>query len=339
MKKLTSLVLALAALAAAPLSARAAEPVVLRFAYPSPPQGAANVYGYTPWAKEIFEASGGTVEIKIFPGSTISDFNKLYDRVVNGVADMGFAIIGPVSSDFPKTMVSALPFEAQSVEEVALAIWRVYERGLNADEYSRVKLLCLFTFADNGLHTRKPIRTMADMQGMKISVGTRQLGEIIEKLGGTPVPLQPSDLYSANQRGLVDGTATAWPALAPFKLQEVTSYHLDIALGQGPAHTIMNKEAYAKLPEVAQKAIDSHSGEVFTRRMAKLSQRTEIEGREAVAALPNQHINRLDPAEERRWAAQVAPVTEAWTRSTPNGAAVLAAYRTEVLKARAELAR
>jgi hypothetical protein len=73
--------------------------------------------------------------------------------------------------------------------------------------------------------------------------------------------------------------------------------------------------------------------------MAKLSQRTEIEGRDTVAALPNQHISRLDPAEEKRWAERVAPVTEAWIRTTPNGAAVLAAYREEIVKARAELAR
>jgi hypothetical protein len=59
----------------------------------------------------------------------------------------------------------------------------------------------------------------------------------------------------------------------------------------------------------------------------------------AFAALPNQHINRLDPAEERRWAQQVAPTSEAWVRTTPNGAAVLAAYRAAVLEARAGLAR
>jgi hypothetical protein len=90
---------------------------------------------------------------------------------------------------------------------------------------------------------------------------------------------------------------------------------------------------------VAQKAVDSLSGEGFTRRMAKLSQRMDTEGREAVAAMPNQHISRLDPAEEKRWAQLVAPVTEGWVKSTPNGSAVLAAYRAEIVKAREELAK
>ena len=339
MKTILAATLALAALAAASTPASAADPIVLRFAYPAPPQGPANLWGFTPWAQEILAASGGTVEVKIFPGGSIADFNKVYDRVLNGVADIGYGIFGPVSTDFPKSMVASLPFEASNVEEAALALWRIYEKGVIADEYGRVKLLALFNFSDNGLHTRKPIKTMADMQGMKFSVGTRALGEIMERLGATPVQLPPSEYYSSNQRGLIDGSATSWPAIAPFKLHEVTNFHLDLALGQGPAFTMMNKESYAKLPEAGRRAIDSLSGEGFTRRMAAASQRMDTEGRAAVAAMPNQSISRLDPAEERRWAERVGPVTEGWVKATPNGAAVLAAYRAEVIRARAELKR
>ena len=115
-----------------------------------PPQGPANLWGFTPWAQEVLAASGGTVEVKIFPGGSIADFNKVYDRVLNGVADIGYGIFGPVSTDFPKSMVASLPFEANNVEEAALALWRIYENGLIADEYSRVKLLALFNFSDNG---------------------------------------------------------------------------------------------------------------------------------------------------------------------------------------------
>jgi TRAP-type C4-dicarboxylate transport system substrate-binding protein len=101
----------------------------------------------------------------------------------------------------------------------------------------------------------------------------------------------------------------------------------------------MNNESFAKLPATAQKVIDSLSGEHFTRRMVAASERMETEGRAAVAAMPNHTISRLDPAEEKRWAARVAPVTEGWVKATPNGAEVLAAYRAEVLKARAEMKR
>jgi TRAP-type C4-dicarboxylate transport system substrate-binding protein len=329
--------LALAALAISAAPAPAADPVVLRFAYPAPPQGPANQWGFTPWSEEVHKASDGAVEVKIFPGGSIADFNKVYDRILNGVADLGYGIFGPVSTEFPKAMVASLPFEATNVEEAALALWRLYGNGVIADELGRVKPLALFNFSDTGLHTRKPIKTMADLQGMKLSVGTRALGEIVEKLGATPVQLPPSEYYSSNQRGLIDGSATSWPALVPFKLQEVTTHHLDVAFGQAPAFVLMNKDSFAKLPEAGRKAIDSLSGESFTRRMAGAATRMETENRATVAALPNQSISKLDPAEEKRWAQRVAPVTEDWVKATPNGAAVLAAYRAEIVKARAEL--
>jgi TRAP-type C4-dicarboxylate transport system substrate-binding protein len=334
MKRLLTLAFAAATLAASP--AQAADPIVLRFAYPAPPQGPANLWGFTPWSQEILAATNGMIDIKIFPGGSIADFNKVYDRVINGIADFGYGVFGPVSTEFPKTMVASLPFEATNVEEAALALWRIYEKGLISDEYTRVRLLCLFNFSDNGIHARKPIKTMADLAGMKLSVGTRALGEIMERLGATPINMPPSDYYSANQRGLIDGSATSWPAIAPFKLHEVTSHHLDVALGQAPAFTMMNKESYAKLPEAGQKAIDKVSFEHFTRRMAAASQRMDTEGRAAVVAMPNQTINKLDPAEEKRWAERVTPVTEGWVKATPNGAAILAAYRAEVLRARPE---
>jgi TRAP-type C4-dicarboxylate transport system substrate-binding protein len=339
MKTILTLALAAVAVAAAPAPTHAADPIVLRFAYPAPPQGPANQWGFTPWAQEVLAASNGTVEVKIFPGGSIADFNKVYDRVLNGVADIGYGIFGPVSTEFPKAMVASLPFEATNVEEAALALWRLYDKGVIADELGRVKPLALFNFSDTGLHTRKPIKTMADVQGLKLSVGTRALGEMMERLGATPIQLPPSEYYSSNQRGLIDGSATSWPALLPFKLQEVTNFHLDVGFGQAPAFVVMNKESFAKLPEAGRKAIDSLSGESFTRRMAGAAMRMETEFRAAVAAMPNQTISKLDPAEEKRWAQRVAPVTEHWIKTTPNGAAVLAAYRAEIVKARAELAK
>jgi TRAP-type C4-dicarboxylate transport system substrate-binding protein len=339
MKRATIAALAAVALALLPTVARADEPIVLRFAYPAPPQGPANTQGYTPWSKEILAASGNMVDIKIFPGGAIADYNKVYDRILNGVADMGFGVFGPVSTEFPKTMVATLPFEATNVEEAALALWRIYDKGIIADEFTRVRLLSVFNFSDNGVHARKPIKTMADMQGLKLVVGTRALGEIVEKLGAAPVQLQISEVYSAIQRGTVDGVSTPWAAMTPFKLHEVTSYHLDVAFGQTPAFTMMNKDSYAKLPEAGKKALDERSFEHFTRRMAAASQRMENDNRSAIAAMANQTTAKLDPAEEKRWAARVSSVTDEWVKATPNGAAVLAAYRAEILKARAELSR
>jgi TRAP-type C4-dicarboxylate transport system substrate-binding protein len=334
MKTVLALTVALAFLApAAP--AHSADPVMLRFAYPAPPNGRANEWGFTPWVNEVAATSGGTVEIKIFPGVALGDYRNVYDRTINAVIDIAYGIFGPISSDFPKSMVTTLPFEAKNVGEASLALWRLYAKGVTADEYSRIKLLCLWDFSDSGFHTKRPIKVAADIKGMKLSVGTKVLGEIVEKLGGTPIQLQPSDYFQGIQRGTVEGATTAWPAVYPFKLQEVTNYHLDAPLGPAPAYVVMNKASFAKLPEAGRKAIDQLSGEHFTRRMADAAQRMDTEGRDRVLAMPGQHVTTLDPAEAARWKQLLTPITEQWVKDTPNGASELAAYRAELTANRA----
>src|SRR5262245_22016299 len=51
-------------LAPAMTPARAEEPIVLKFAYPAPPEGWLVTKGTTPWIKKVEEASGGLVQIK-----------------------------------------------------------------------------------------------------------------------------------------------------------------------------------------------------------------------------------------------------------------------------------
>ena len=59
-------------------------------------------------------------------------------------------------------------------------------------------------FPPVGLHSRKPIATMADIRGTKMSAQTRPTGESIERLGGVPITMQIAELYPSLQRGVID---------------------------------------------------------------------------------------------------------------------------------------
>jgi TRAP-type C4-dicarboxylate transport system substrate-binding protein len=192
----------------------------------------------------------------------------------------------------------------------------------------------LFTFAPSAVNTNKEIKTAADMAGLKIAASGRIVGEVVKALGAVPVTMGPPDFYQAMQRGTVQGIMVGWPAIMSFHLDEVTNHHLETQSGQFPAFVFMNKEAFAKLPAAGQKAIDELSGPAFYKRMGEVTDRQEAEGREATRPKPGQSITRLDPKEEARWKQLTAPVTEGWAKSTPNGAAILAAFREEIQKIR-----
>jgi TRAP-type transport system periplasmic protein len=316
----------LALIAAAPALA---DPVPIKFAYPSAPNNAL-FQADQAWADDVNNASNGAIEIKLFPGGVIADNSNMYDRVTGGVADIGFAVFGPVSSVFPKTNVGTLPFEARNHREDALALWHLYAKGVISDEFTKFHPLAFIVFPGLVIHSKKPIHTLEDMKGMKISVEGRVLSTMMPRLGAAPISLQPGELYQSLQRGLVDAVPQGWPSVPTFHLNEVTNFHLEAPLGFNTGYVAINNDTYAKLPAAGRAAIDKLSGEVHVERLAAADDAMQAIGRDATKALPGQTIAQLDPAEEARWKEAVAPVTEEWVKATPDGAHVLAAFRDEL---------
>jgi TRAP-type C4-dicarboxylate transport system substrate-binding protein len=213
-------------------------------------------------------------------------------------------------------------------------LWRLYQKGITAPEYAQVKVLTLFNFPSSALHTKKPIKVFEDVKGMKLSVTNRTAGQIAELLGAAPISLTPSDVYQSQQRGVIDGIFQAWTAVQTFKLYEVTTYHLNVPVGQQPAFIFMNKASFAKLPAASQAAIDKLSGEPMARRYGKAVDANDQSGQNSVKAMAGHSVTELDPAEAARWKQRLAPVTEEWAKATPDGARVLAAFREEITKVR-----
>ncbi|HLI22067.1 MAG TPA: TRAP transporter substrate-binding protein [Stellaceae bacterium] len=313
-------------LAAAPALA---DPVPLKFAYPSAPNNAL-FQAMQGWTDAVNKASSGTLDIKLFPGGVIADNSNMYDRVTSDVVDIGFAVFGPVSSVFPKTNVGTLPFEAKDHREDALALWALYQKGVISGEFTKFHPLAFIVFPGLVIHSKKPIHNLADMKGMKISVEGRVLSQMMPLLGAAPISLQPGDLYASLQRGLVDAVPQGWPSVPTFHLDEVTNFHLEVPLGFNTGYVAINNEVYAKLPPAGKAAIDENSGVPFVKRLIAADDTMQAVGRDQTKAMPGQTIAQLDPAEEARWKAAVAPVTDEWVKSTPDGAKVLAAFREEL---------
>jgi TRAP-type C4-dicarboxylate transport system substrate-binding protein len=325
-------ILGLAALAAAPSFA---DPVEVKFGYPTPPNNTLFSEGAQAWSDDVNKAAAGAIEIKIFSAGVLGDPSNIYDRITSDVADIGLGVFGPFSSVFPKTNVATLPFETKSQREAATALWRLYAKGVIADEFSKVHPLAFIAFPPLVLHAKKPIHNLADMKGLKVSVEGRVLSTLMPRLGAAPISLQPAELYTSLEHGLVDAVAQGWPSVPTFHLDEVTNYHLEVPLGTNTGFVFMNKDAYARLPQAGRDAIDKFSGLPYVERLIKANDTMAAIGRDATKAMAGQTIASLDPAEEARWKALVAPVTQEWVDATPDGEHVLAAFRAEVAAIRA----
>ena len=255
-----------------PAAARAAEPMVIKFGFPAPPTSYLNVGGVRPWSKRVMADADGTIEIKIFSAGSIANFANVYDRVTNGVAEIGLGTVG-VASVFPRSGVSNLPFITEDSAVASPALWRLYASGVSAEDFAAVRPLTVFAFPDSGLHSTKRITTADDLKGLKLGVQSKMQGDAYQILGAAPVTMTSTDYYQSLQRGLVSGALMSWPGVFVFKLAEVAKYHLDLPFGPAAGYVIMNKDAYARLPQKGKAAIDRNSGEVFSRMISRAGSR------------------------------------------------------------------
>jgi len=328
---LIAVVLVAAIIAAVPVTGRAAEPV-LKFANPGSPTGDVSKQIIEPWIAKVNQDAAGMFRVQHFPGPALGQFPQIYDRVLNGVADFAFALLGPISRQFPETSVASLPFETPNAAVGTVALWHVYERGLLSSEWQQVKPLTLMVFPNVVVHTKKPIRALADIDGLKLSVQSRLLSDTMHQLGVAPITLAVTDLYESLNRGVIDGAVIGWPATRSYRLAEVTNNHLEAPLGGEVTFVMMNVNTYNKLPAKGRAIIDRESYAPWATAIGKILDSDDRAESKSVAETKGQSVTTLSAAEQAKWKARVDSVVEDWVKRTPNGAAVLAAYREEVAK-------
>jgi len=319
LKKLMGAALAGAMLATPALAA----PITLKFNSPAPPPSFLHNNVFRPWITNVEKASKGTLKIQLFVGGTLGNFKVNYDRLVDGVADIGFILTAFTGGKFKKLDVAELPFQSRNSTEAAYALWKVYASGVANDEFDKVKPLAIWTFPNAALHTKKKITSLDDVTGLRLAASNVATSHIVQKLGAVPVTFTPPDTYEAISRGIAAGTLMPFTGMRIFKINEVTNHHLDEPLGGATAMMFINKKKYDSLPSEAKAAIDKYSYLMQSVITGKATDANWAQARAAVAS----STNKLSPEQEKKWEAVTESVTSDWVKKVPDGAKILKIFQ------------
>lgn len=297
------------------------------------PAGSGNSVFFNAWAQRVNEQSKGAIKIEVRDGVTLANYGNVYDRVQDDVVQIGWAIHQVVGGKFPLSEVAGLPFVSSGAREASVALWRMNKQGTFAAEYKDVVPLAFVVFGPAQIHFGKPQKTLDDLSGFKIGVQGRVPSQLISELGGTPVSIQPGDMYEALQRGSVDGSIISWAGFAPYKLQEVTAYHIEAPLGQSTSMFFMARKKFDALPEAARKVLEDISAEATTQEFGAYFTKQWQDARAPVAADSKHTIAQLSPQQNERWLAKATPIIQEWAKTRANGEQTLAQYREFYAKA------
>ena len=109
-------------------------------------------------------------------------------------------------------------------------------------EYDKVHVLGIWTIDVPIIMTKsKPIKSIADLKGLKLRTPSQMSARSIQALGAVPVPMPITKLYNALARGTVDGVLVSPTVLHSFKIKEVTRFFASgIPFGSSPMFIVMN---------------------------------------------------------------------------------------------------
>jgi TRAP-type mannitol/chloroaromatic compound transport system substrate-binding protein len=212
------------------------------------------------YVKRVREASGGAIEISIFPPGALIGTFELLDGVSKGVVEMGYGAQVYWRGIMPFTEWTwGIPFFFQTVDHYDYLWWEGGLTELTREAFAKRNVYFLGPiYSDEWGSTisRAPIRRLSDFKGLKIrSAGIG--GEIWKTAGASIVSLPGQELYTGISTGVIDGANWGSPyGMVATKLHEVGKNYLGPSLISSDAEDMfMNLEAHKKLPPEMQASL------------------------------------------------------------------------------------
>lgn len=267
-----------------------------------------------PWLRRIEKATNGKVKITGYPAQTLVNQQDMYESTRKGITDMGTGGFDWTPGVFPLMEVFGLPGIPFNSSQVTIrAKWAAF-KALQAKgvwkELSDVKVLRIASTPPTWLATREPIRSLEDLKGKEIRAAGKQIATL-KALGAVPLALPVSELYTALDKGTIQGALVAPTLLKGLKLAQVTNSMTFTPIGSTTFFHIMNLKIWNSLPPDVQKAFeddaDFTNGEEATKQFNAQIEATKI----AMATKPDWKVIKLPDSEWERWSKLIDPVAKA----------------------------
>ncbi|MEM6486662.1 MAG: TRAP transporter substrate-binding protein [Pseudomonadota bacterium] len=329
--------LALAGLLSAPAAAQEVTLSMHHFLGPNAPTHKSFM---VPWAERVEAASGGRIDIEIFPAMSLGGKPpELYSQVRDGVADIVWTLPGYTPGVFPRVEVFELPgVHLNSAEVTNQAIQEIWP--MLAADFEDVKPILVHVHAGNALHLiDAAVAGPEDIADLKLRTPSRTGAWLIEAWGAEPVGMPVPALPQALARGVVAGALVPFEIIAPLKLHELTGVSVEgpdgARCGTAVFRCAMNRGRYEALPDDLKQVIDDHSGIAIATEAGVLWDGFEAPGYRLQRESGGEVVT-LSPEAMAAFDARSAPVVDRWVEGSADqgfdGAALVEAARAAMQK-------
>lgn len=200
------------------------------------------------------QKSGGKYKIKVFNKGALGTEKETIDQVKIGALEMTRVNISPMNAVCAKTQVPTMPFLFSSIEHMRKSLdGPVGEEILKSCEDQGFVGLAFYDSGARSLYAKKPIRTVADVKGMKVRVQQSDLWvALVGAMGGNATPMPFGEVYTGLKTGLIDAAENNIPSYDSVKHYESAKYYSRTEHSMAPEMLLMSKIVWDKLPKAEQ---------------------------------------------------------------------------------------
>ena len=289
------------------------------------------------WATEVEKATNGRVKFQMLPKHPSAPPGT-FDAVREGLVDLSYVTASYTPARHIMPLMPELPGAGETSLINSVAYSRIYWKHFHkVGEYKGVKLLGVFTHGPGQMFTKRTVKTINDVQGLKIRTGGG-IAEAVAKALGTSAFVKPApESYELLKSGVADGVF--------FPMESIISFKLDTVLEQATLFPggmyssafgfFMNEDKWNKLPKEDQAAIEKLSGEYLARLAGRSWDEADRKGLEVLKKSGVKIVN-ADAALAAEVKKRSAPIIDDWIQKASakgvDAAKILAEFRAELKK-------
>jgi len=205
--------------------------------------------GVYEFARLVKERTNGRIVIEVYHSKQLGEERAVIEQVQLGAIDMTRVSVSAASAYVRDLDALQLPYLYRNSDHM----WKVLNGSIGEEIFKKLEPsnfvgVGWFEAGSRNFYTKKLVKTVSDLKGMKIRVQQAPLMVgMIEALGAVAAPLPFGEVYSALQTGVIDGAENNWPSYLSTSHYEVAKYFIVDEHTRVPEITLGSKKVFDKL--------------------------------------------------------------------------------------------
>ena len=207
--------------------------------------------------EQLSKATGGKDKIKIFSDSALGSEKDTVEQVKIGAIDMVRVSTAAFHGIVPESLIPSLPFLFRDLDHFRKTIYGPEgDRILAAFEKAGFIGLCMYESGARSMYAKKPIRSVADMKGLKVRVQQSDLWvSLVAAMGASPTPMPYAEIYTGLKTVLIDAAENNIPSYEEAKHYEAAPIFSETMHVMSPEVLVFSKKVWDTLSAAEQTAI------------------------------------------------------------------------------------